>query len=105
MIQPIRSTTQNWVVTYHPGVAALVFQTSLARKVALPNVGCFLRLLDNNIIMFAMLFKKRQHELALIQNLIGYSPLEGGLEISTVSDAECGAKAKVKAATLAGLSI
>ena len=69
LIQPIRSTTQIWIVTRHPGIAALVFQTSLEGKVAFPNVGCFLRLLDNNIIMFAMLFQKRQHEFAFLRIL------------------------------------
>ena len=44
---PIRSTTQIWVVMCHQyGLSALVTQTSFGGKpvVALPNVGCFLRL-------------------------------------------------------------
>ena len=45
--QPIRSTTQIWVKTRHQyGISSLTSQTSFAGKpvVALPNVGCFLRL-------------------------------------------------------------
>ena len=45
--QPIRSTTQTWVVTRHQyGLSTLVSQTHLTGKpvVASPNVGCFLRL-------------------------------------------------------------
>ena len=47
LIQPIRSTTQIWVVMRHQyGISVLVSQTSFGRKpvVASPNVGCFLRL-------------------------------------------------------------
>ena len=46
-IQPIRSTTQIWVVTSHQyGISALFLRRHLAGKpvVASPNVGCFLRL-------------------------------------------------------------
>ena len=47
LLQPIRSTTQIWVVTRHQyGISALVSQTSFAEKllVASRNVVCFLRL-------------------------------------------------------------
>ena len=46
-IQPIRSTTQIWVVTSHQyGISALFLRRHLAGKpvVASPNDGCFLRL-------------------------------------------------------------
>ena len=49
LIQPIRSTTQIWVVTCHQyRISTLVSQTSFGGEtagVASPNVGCFLRLL------------------------------------------------------------
>ena len=47
LIQPIRSTTQIWVVMHHQyRISVLVSQTSFAGKpvVASLNVGCFLRL-------------------------------------------------------------
>ena len=52
LIQPIRSTTQIWVVTHHQyGISVLVFKHHLGRKllVALPNVCCFLRLWSHQI--------------------------------------------------------
>ena len=47
LIQPIRSTSQIWVVTRHQyGISVLFSQKSFGGKpaVASPNVGCFLRL-------------------------------------------------------------
>ena len=47
LLQPIRNTTQIWVVTRHQyGVSALVSKTSFTEKpvVASPNISCFLRL-------------------------------------------------------------
>ena len=47
LIQPIRSTTQIWVVTRHQyGISALLSQTSFGGEpvVASPNYGSFLRL-------------------------------------------------------------
>ena len=47
LFQPIRSSTQIWVVTRHQyGTSALVSQTSFGGKpvAAFGNVGCFLRL-------------------------------------------------------------
>ena len=48
LIQPIRSTTQIWVVTRHQyGISVLISQTSFGRETSCSvaiNVGCFLRL-------------------------------------------------------------
>ena len=47
--EPIRSTTQNWVVTRHQyGISALVCQSSFRGKpvIASQNFGCFLRLVE-----------------------------------------------------------
>ena len=45
LLQPIRITTQTWVVMFHQyGISALVSQTSPV--VASQNVGCFLRPLN-----------------------------------------------------------
>ena len=47
LLQPIRNTTQIWVVTRHQyGISALVSKTSFTEKpvVASPNISCFLRL-------------------------------------------------------------
>ena len=55
LIQPIRSTTQIWVVTRHQdGISALVSQTSFGGEPALAssNVGRFLRLLKNRKVKF-----------------------------------------------------
>ena len=48
-LEPIRSTTQIWVVTRHQyGISALVRRHLTGKPlVASPNVGCFLRLLPN----------------------------------------------------------
>ena len=41
--QPIRSTTQSWVVTRHQyGISPVVFQTSFRGKISC-GIGCFLR--------------------------------------------------------------
>ena len=55
LIQPIRSTTQIWVVTRHQyGISALVSQTSFGGEptLASSNVGRFLRLLKNRKVKF-----------------------------------------------------
>ena len=59
--QPIRSTTQIWVVTRHQyGISALVPQTSFRGEASgdVANVGCFLRLLRNEATQVCLPFRR-----------------------------------------------
>ena len=62
LIQPIRSTTQIWIVTHHWNVEFLHLfprRDSVGKPVAAsPNVGCFLRLVIFNILFFYFFDRK-----------------------------------------------
>ena len=74
LIQPIRCTTQIWVVTGHQcGISALISQTSGKPVVASPNVGCFLRLPVTFTSLFVYFWCVASHDIHQTDSLLaGY---------------------------------